>query len=212
LRIGDTQVSSFVRNRYLETLYLPEPLSPITFFAADLLRVRTGSEDVATPIQDAVSGIENGRRKLSKSSDITRMEPLADCMLDLVSIEKKHRKVLPSLLQQILLDEEVAEIDPSSVNPESIQSEESTPAVAGPSTLFADELQTIASGIGYRKMAARGDILAATEGSSAEDLRRLTKRLTDEFERREYVEAFSNRRERTDWLNASKPVAGSNSK
>jgi len=184
----DIHVSSFVQNRYFETLYLPEALSPLTFFAADLLRINTQSKNAAAPTEDVAADKANVGRKSTKSNNTSRMEPLADCMLDLASIERKHRKVLPSVLQKILLDEDIsaaAENDSSTMGSDSTLSAGATIAVAGPTTLLPGETQALASGIDHRKMAARSDLLVGADASGAEDLARPIKRLTDEFERRE---------------------------
>ncbi len=166
--------AAFVRERYLQTLYLPDILAPLDIFALDLLRLhRPGFAQRDTPAQEA-SASESQLAEPTQRSD-----GLADALLTLPAIEKKHRKVIPSLINALLRTTLVPQAGGSSGTNGSSQ----TTAHEGVQDDGAKALQL---GLEFRLAGAKGSLANALNGT-ADDLRRAVKKVTDELERREWV-------------------------
>ncbi|EIW69826.1 hypothetical protein TREMEDRAFT_61596 [Tremella mesenterica DSM 1558] len=152
----------YVRRRYLETLYLPEILSPLTGFVYDLLRVNT--------------------------TDVTpERHPLVDLirplLLSLSQIEYRHRKLLAPLLPSFLAGavpiNRVESIQDSDIKTTTIDHTESLQTESKPrasSGIQKDEMEIMESCINLRLNSR-----SCVEGN----LTYSAKKLGEEFERRE---------------------------
>ncbi len=103
-------------------------------------------------------------------------------MLDLTQVEKKHRKVVSRVVQDALISDLVGSPGPSSMADaladEFIQTE-------GGECLSQEETEIVHQGLSLRKGCARGDLALLNAGNGNVDVKKVGKRLTDEFERRE---------------------------